>query len=89
MEVQHCRMWGVYRDGAEADDGPIAMFWDSEAARDFVGEKFDLAVCECEVEILCWNSVKDVDRDRMYRASHLLGHGAWHERQALIASEQP
>lgn len=89
MEVQHQRMWGVYRDGAEADTGPIAMFWDEDSARAFVGEQLDLAICECEAEILYWNSFKEVDRDRMHRASRLLGHGDWQARQALIEAEQP
>lgn len=97
LEVQHQTMWGVYRADAEADNGPMAMFWDEEMANDFAAQKnvpdddrigADLCVCKCRVEILVWNSFKDPGKGRLERAAVLLGHGDYQEREKLIESEQ-
>lgn len=96
LEVEHCTMWGVYRADAEADLGPMAMFWSKEMAEDFVEQKHvppddritvDLCILECRVEIIAWNSHDEPGEGRLDRAADLL-HGAWHERQNLLDAEQ-
>lgn len=92
LEVQHCTMWGVYRADAEADPGPMAMFWSKDLAEAFVAQEHvpdddkitvDLCILECRVEIVTWNSYEDPGEGRLDRAADLL-HGQWHERQNLL-----
>ena len=93
LEVQHCKMFGVWAADDEGNGPPIATFRDEDRANEFVDAQrdtsdedrinVDLCVLPCRVELVFWNSY-DEPGDKLERAARALGHDDWSERQAII-----